>query len=192
MYIIYIYIYFIFILYKKYKEKIIYIYNTYNKCNKVHERGGEKELTRDRDKGSYTSTFVRSYSSTLYLFCFCPSYAMFSSLVTNNGVGLSWIFTQYQTRARKSVCNNTSVIFEFDRLSWIMFPLLAGYARLFLDTERKTEQWLDASRSMMFAMNMEDLSMIIVGHRTYAFIKKEIEKRNPPVISLPYVIKEGS
>lgn len=73
-----------------------------------------------------------------------------------------------------------------------MFPLLAGYARLFLDTERKTGQWLDASRSMMLAMNMEDLSMIIVGNRTYAFIKKEIEKGNPPVISLSYVIEGGS
>lgn len=84
MYIIYIYIFYI---YSLYKEK--YIYNTCNKCNKIHERSGEKELTRDRDKGSYTSTFVRSYSSTLYLFCFCPSFAIFSSLVTNNGVRLS-------------------------------------------------------------------------------------------------------
>lgn len=46
--------------YSLYKEKIIYIYiihNTCNKYNKIHERSDEKELTRDRDKGSYTSTF---------------------------------------------------------------------------------------------------------------------------------------
>lgn len=45
---------------------------------------------------------------------------------------------------------------------------------------------------MMFVMNMEDLSMIIVGNRTYVFIKKKIEKGNPPVISLSYVIEGGS
>lgn len=164
---------------------------TCNKCNKIHTQWWKRTNSR-----SWQRLLHVNIRSILFLhsisFCFCPSYAMFSSLVTNNGVGLSWIFTQYQTRASKSVCNNTSVIFEFDRLSWIMLPLLGGCARLFLDTERKTEQWLDASRSMMFAMNMEDLSMIIVGNRTYVFIKKKIEKGNPPVISLPYVIEGGS
>lgn len=45
---------------------------------------------------------------------------------------------------------------------------------------------------MMFVMNMEDLLIIIVGNRTYVFIKKKIEKGNPPVISLSYVIEGGS
>ena len=60
--------------------------------------------------------------------------------------GLSWIFhnTRRERGSHSPLGNNRSVIFEFDRLPWIMFPLLAGYARLFFDTERKTEQWLAA------------------------------------------------
>lgn len=52
-----IYICFIIILYIKKKLYIYIIHNTCNKYNKIHERSDEKELTRDRDKGSYTSTF---------------------------------------------------------------------------------------------------------------------------------------
>lgn len=85
--------------------------------------------------------------------------------------------SQYRTRSEEVLSpsgDNRLVTFELDRLAWVMSPLLPGYKRLFLDTERKPPQ----SRFTFGSPTSGGiLSMIIPGEiRVQVFLDKKLEK----------------